>query len=167
LRHLRWLYQFPFLRLRDAENDFCSSFAGASLIFLDMMTGLRRGEMAGLKWEDIDFLNLQINVSRSVVEQHGGRCKTEISQQPVPIDEYIAADLLEWYRRTPYHAASDWVFATDSNRAGEKRGKQPLWLCKVMCYHVQPNARELGIDKRIGWHTFRRSAICKLLNMIV
>jgi integrase len=24
------------------------------LIFLDMMTGLRRGELAGLKWEDID-----------------------------------------------------------------------------------------------------------------
>jgi integrase len=44
-----------------------------------------------------------------------------------------------------------------SNRAGEKRGKQPLWLCKVMCYHVQPKARERGIDKRIGWHTFRRT----------
>ncbi len=115
------------------------------LIFLDMMTGLRRGELAGLKWEDIDFLNLQINVSRSVVEQHVGRCKTEISQKPVPIDEYIAADFLEWYRRTPYHAASDWVFATDSNRAGEKRGKQPLWLCKVMCCH----RRVKGV-KRLG-----------------
>src|SRR5258708_4640230 len=115
------------------------------LIFLDMMTGLRRGELAALKWEDIDFLNLQINVSRSVVEQHVGRCKTEISQKPVPIDEYIAADFLEWYRRTPYHAASDWVFATDSNRAGEKRGKQPLWLCKVMCCH----RRVKGV-KRLG-----------------
>jgi hypothetical protein len=30
----------------------------------------------------------------------------------------------------------------DSNRAGEKRGKQPLWLCKVMCYHVQPGHRQ-------------------------
>jgi len=56
------------------------------LIFLDMVTGLRRGELAGLKWEDIDFLNLQINVSRSVVEQHVGKCKTEVSQKPVPID---------------------------------------------------------------------------------
>jgi hypothetical protein len=34
------------------------------LIFLDMVTGLHRGELAGLKWADIDFLNLQINVSR-------------------------------------------------------------------------------------------------------
>lgn len=128
-----------------------------ALIFLDMVTGLRRGELAGLKWADIDFLNLQINVSRSVVDQHVGKCKTEVSHKPVPIDEYIAADLLEWYRHTPYHAPTDWVFATDSNRAGAKRGKQPLWLCKVMSYHIQPIARKLGITKRIGWHTFRRT----------
>jgi len=25
------------------------------LLFLDMTTGLRRGELAGLKWQDIDF----------------------------------------------------------------------------------------------------------------
>jgi hypothetical protein len=51
------------------------------LMFLDMVTGLRRGELAGLKWADIDFLNLQINVTRSVVDQHVGKCKTEISQK--------------------------------------------------------------------------------------
>jgi integrase len=113
--------------------------------------------LAGLKWTDIDFLNLQIDVSRSVVDQHVGRCKTEISQKQVPINEYIAADLLEWYRQTPYHPPTDWVFATDSNRAGEKRGKQPLWLSKVMGYHIQPVARKLGIQKRIGWHRFRRT----------
>jgi hypothetical protein len=43
-----------------------------------------------------------------------------------------------------------WVFATDSKRAGEKRGKQPLWLSNVMGYHIQPIARKLGIQKRIG-----------------
>jgi integrase len=49
------------------------------------------------------------------------------------------------------------VFATNSNRAGAKRGKQPLWLCKVMSYYIQPIAKRLGITKRIGWHTFRRT----------
>jgi integrase len=122
-----------------------------------MVTGLRRSELAGLKWEDVDFLDLHINVTRSVVDQHVGKCKTEVSQKPVPIDEWIAADLLEWYRQTPYRAPTDWVFATDSNRAGAKRGKQPLWLCKVMGYHIQPVARKLGIKKRIGWHTFRHT----------
>lgn len=127
------------------------------LLFLDMVTGLRRGELAGLKWQDVDFLNLQLDVNRSVVDQCVGKCKTEISQKPVPIDEHTAADLLEWYRETPFRAPGDWVFATNSNRAGEKRGKQPLWLCKVMSHHIQPVAKKLGIAKRIGWHTFRRT----------
>ena len=127
------------------------------LLFLDMVTGLRRGELAGLKWQDVDFLNLQLNVNRSVVDQHAGKCKTEISQKPVPIDDHMAAHLLEWYRETPFRAPGDWVFATNSNRAGAKRGKQPLWLCRVMSYHIQPIARKLGITKRIGWHTFRRT----------
>ena len=69
----------------------------------------------------------------------------------------MAADLLEWYRHTPYQAPADLVFATDSIRAGRKRGKQPLWLCKLMSYHIQPIATTLGIQKRIGWHTFRRT----------
>jgi integrase len=75
----------------------------------------------------------------------------------VPIDEYTAKDLLAWRRLTPYNKPGDWVFATDSARAGEKRGKQPLWLSKVMQYHIQPLVESLGINKRVSWHTFRRT----------
>ena len=31
-----------------------------TLVLLSMVTGLRRGERTGLKWQDIDFENLQI-----------------------------------------------------------------------------------------------------------
>lgn len=127
------------------------------LLFLDMATGLRRGELAGLKWQDIDFENLQIDVNKSVVSQIVGRCKTEASQKPVPLDEYTAQDLLAWYRFTPYHQPGDWVFASNSARAGKKRGKQPLWLQTIMRYHIQPVIKRLGIGKRVSWHTFRRT----------
>jgi integrase len=40
---------------------------------------------------------------------------------------------------------------------GKKRGNQPVWLSKVIQYHIQPAAKRLGITKRIGWHTFRRT----------
>ena len=59
--------------------------------------------------------------------------------------------------RHPYKDASDYAWATDSNRAGAKRGKQPVWLSTVMRYYIQPVARRLGITKRIGWHTFRHT----------
>lgn len=127
------------------------------LLFLDMVTGLRRGELTGIKWGDIDYENLLIDVQRSVVDQVVGRCKTEASKKPVPIDEFTAKDLRAWYLETPYREPTDWVFASNSSRAGEKRGKQPLWLSSIMRYHIQPVVQELGIQKRISWHTFRRT----------
>ena len=94
---------------------------------------------------------------RSVVDQVVGNVKTEASKRPIPIDPYIAEDLLSWYRTTKYSRPEDYVFATDAPRAGKKRGQQPVWLSKVMSYHIQPVAKRLGITKRIGWHTFRRT----------
>jgi integrase len=127
------------------------------LLFLDMTTGLRRGELAGLKWQDIDFENMQIDVNRSVVSQVVGRCKTEASQKPVPMDGCTAQLLQSWLQTTPYRNPEDWVFASNSSRAGEKRGKQPLWLQTIMRYHIQPVVERLGITKRVSWHTFRRT----------
>lgn len=128
-----------------------------ALVSLDMVSGLRRGELAGLKWRDIDFQVLEIDVSRSLVDQVVGKCKTEASQKPVPLDEYTAQDLLAWYRVTPYRDADDFVFASNSQRAGKKRGKQPVWLSSIMRYHIQPLVKRLGIQKRVSWHTFRHT----------
>ena len=127
------------------------------LLFLDMATGLRRGELAGVKWLDFDFVTFDIDVQRSVVDQVEGRCKTEASQKRIPLDEYTARDLLDWYRITLYRNPDDFVFAATSSRAGKKRGKQPVWLSTVMRYHIQPVIKELGINKRVTWHTFRRT----------
>ena len=56
------------------------------LVFLDMASGLRRGEVAGIKWRDFDFAALDINVQRSVENQIVGRFKTEASQKRIPLD---------------------------------------------------------------------------------
>ena len=58
---------------------------------------------------------------------------------------------------TPYKQPSDYVWATDANRAGAKRGKQPVWLSAVMRDYIQPAARKLGINKKMSWHTFRHT----------
>lgn len=127
------------------------------MVWVSMTTGLRRGELAGLKWCDVNFEKLTINLGRSVVDQEVGKVKTEASKKPIPIDPCVANDLLAWYRATKYAESDDYVFATDAARAGKMRGKQPLWLAKVMQYHIQPAVRKAGIDKNIGWHTFRHT----------
>jgi integrase len=128
-----------------------------AMVFLDMPSGLRRGELAGLKWGDFDFKNLHVSVTRSLVDQHVGPVKTEASRKLMPIDDYVAHDLLAWYEVTPYKKPSDYVWATDANCAGAKRGKQPVWLSTVMRDYIQPAAREVGINKRMSWHTFRHT----------
>jgi integrase len=128
-----------------------------AMVFLDMALGLRRGELAGLRWEDVNFEKLYLNVTRSVVDQQIGNTKTEVSRKPVPIDAYLAQDLLAWREQTPYKNPSDWVFATDSPRAGAGRGRQPLWLSTIMRHYIQPQARKLGINKKFSWHTFRHT----------
>jgi len=75
----------------------------------------------------------------------------------MPLDAYTAHDLMEWYRETPFRDSEDWVFASNSNQAGRKRGKQSLWLATIMRYRIQPAVKRLGINKRVSWHTFRRN----------
>src|SRR6202162_2653195 len=127
------------------------------LVWLDMTLGLRRGELAGLRWENIHFEELTVMAQRSIVDQVVGKVKTEASKRPIPIDPFIAEDLLLWYRTTKYNLPEDYVFATDAPRAGKKRGKQPVWLSKVMSYRIQPVAKRLGIAKRIGWDPLPRT----------
>jgi len=115
-------------------------------------TGLRISETLGLKWEDIDFVTGQANVLRSVVDGAVGRCKTEVSQQPVPLDGLTLEELQSWRTVTPYAAPSDWVFASD-----RVFGKMPVWAVSSLQKVLQPAARRAGIAKRIGWHMFRHT----------
>ena len=123
-----------------------------TLVLLAISTGLRQSEMFGLKWEDIDFTQENMNVTRSIVYGVVGPCKTEASQKPVPIHPFLSDALLEWRKRARYTAADDWVFA--SRRC---RGRRPYWGQAILRKYIRPVALRLGIQKRFGWHTFRHS----------
>lgn len=64
-----------------------------TLVVLDATTGLRKSELIGLKWSDVDFEKLEISVTRSVVGKVVGNCKTEASRKPVPLEPSVAEDL--------------------------------------------------------------------------
>jgi integrase len=68
----------------------------STLIFLVSVTGLRRGELFGLTWEDIDFPQSEIRVVRSVVDQIIGPPKTLASRRPVPMSQALAESLQVW-----------------------------------------------------------------------
>ena len=123
-----------------------------TLAVLDAATGLRVSELLALRWCDVDFENLQLRVTRAIWHQVLGNCKTEASAKPVPMDSYMAEDLLRWRRQSAYTSDDDYVFASET-----MRGKQPYWPDNLMKRHIQPIAKANGINKNIGWHTFRHS----------
>src|SRR5207248_320313 len=90
------------------------------LVLLDVATGLRQSELFALKWKDVDFKNKQLWVTRSIVQQVVGRCKTEASEKPVPLHDHLIRALRSWRRRTRYRTPEGWVFASPQNR-----GKSP------------------------------------------
>jgi len=61
-----------------------------TLVLLDAGTGLRMSELFVLKWRDINFQSKEISITRSIVFQVVGPCKTEASQKPIPLDAYLA-----------------------------------------------------------------------------
>jgi integrase len=122
------------------------------LVLLAVTTGLRRSELFALKWKDVDFHAKQIYVTRSIVQNVIGICKTESSQKPVPAHDELVEALGEWRRQTPYQSPEGWVFASPVNQ-----GRWPYLAQEIMRRHIRPVARKLGISKRIGWHTFRHT----------
>lgn len=59
------------------------------MVLVDAATGLRQSELFALKWKDVDFRNRQLWVTRSIVQQIVGNCKTEASQKPVPLHDHL------------------------------------------------------------------------------
>jgi integrase len=123
-----------------------------TLVLLAVSTGLRQSELFGLKWSDIDFDQGTMNVTRSIVYGVVGPCKTESSQKPVPVHPLLADALSEWRRLCTYTEPDDWVFASR-----RYRGRRPYWGQAILRKYVRPVAQRVGIQKCIGWHTFRHT----------
>jgi integrase len=122
-----------------------------TLVLLDAGTGLRMSELFALKWRDINFQSNEISITRSIVFQVVGPCKTEASQKPIPLDAYLAEALRTWREYTPYQKPDDWVFASPATS-----GKKPYWGQTIMRSFIRPAAVKIGIA-HIGWHTFRHT----------
>jgi integrase len=136
-----------------------------TVILVAAMTGLRKSEIMGLCWEDIDEKKSILKVRRSVyygraprLQADGpvealrytvGPTKTKGSKAEVPISPRVLAALLAL---KPKPAAAGWIF----------RKKGPLDIANLVSYHIAPKLAEAGIQWR-GYHAFRHG-VATLLN---
>jgi integrase len=115
-------------------------------------SALRRSEVRGLKWADLDLDKCWFNLQRGYVSKSETKMKTKASRKGMEMLPALAAALLVWRDHTPYNQDADWVFASPYTN-----GKRPYWPDSALKDHVKPAAVEAGVTKRVTWHTFRHS----------
>ena len=115
-------------------------------------SAVRRSEVRGLKWKDLDFSRLWFNLKRGVVRKLETDLKTRASRRGVPMLPELAEMLQNWRKQTPYPQDEDWVFASPYTD-----GQRPYWPESALVDHIRPAAKKARITKHIGWHTFRHS----------
>ena len=81
------------------------------LYYLDLATGLRRGELLGLKWTDVDFDRGVLKIQRAISRQNGNvveaPLKTKNAYRTLP----LSADAIDVLKAQKNKAgSSEWVF---------------------------------------------------------
>ena len=81
------------------------------LYYLDLATGLRRGELLGLKWTDIDLEHNAVKVQRAISRQNGKVVEAPLKTKNAYRTLHLSADaidvLIQQRRKT---GNSEWVF---------------------------------------------------------
>ena len=111
------------------------TYMGSIYIF-DLCTGMRLGELLGLKWSDIDFQNMELHVTRTLRKVKDpdnteeswhlefGSPKTAASERTIPLNETavkVLADVFAQQEKNQTKAGTayednDLVFATQLGR---------------------------------------------------
>jgi integrase len=101
------------------------------------MTGLRQGELLGLRWRDIDWGASRVRIRQSYVRGEFGRPKSKRSSRSVPLADRVAAELDRYFRDAAFQADDHLVFGNPltgkplARRAVLKRFKQNLARARV------------------------------------
>ena len=118
----------------------------ACMVWLLASTGLRIGELIGLRWDDLDLHNGVLHVRRGWYRGVLTECKTPKSRRVCYLNPRAVAMLHALPR---VGDASTFIFSDD--------GITPLDERTVLRHHLRSVLRKLGLYSRgAGWHSFRR-----------
>jgi len=112
------------------------------------MTGLRQGELIGLRWRDVDFDARKVRVVSPYVRGEFNDPKSEDSGRSVPMAKRVADALAELRERSLYPADNDLVF-------GHAETGHPLDRSKLVRRFKK--ALERAEVRRITFHELRHT----------
>jgi integrase len=125
-----------------------------TLLVLALATGMRQGEILGLRWRDIDLASGQIRVQNQMRQGELAELKTEQSRRVVALP-WIARQALLEHRKSRPVPMSDYVFTS-------RRGK-PI-LANYVRRHFKSLLTQAELSPSTRFHDLRHTAVSFMLN---
>jgi integrase len=119
-----------------------------TMVLIAVLTGLRIGEIIGLRWADVDLDRNELRVEQSVYRGSVGSPKTKGSRRTLPLPEAAVEALKQLAQRLPHGNPERPVFCSRKGTA--------LSDTNLLLRHLKPAGKKIGVPW-ISWHTFRRT----------
>ena len=120
----------------------------ASVVAIAVLTGLRIGEILGLRWKRIDLLGATLEVAENYSSGEFGSPKTKSSRRVIPISSALQRVLEDHRARVNPASPEELVFQTPKGT--------PLSDKNLYNRELAPACDRIG-QPRVSWHSFRHT----------
>jgi integrase len=146
--------EFDFLTFDEAERLLVAARTGpdkepwGTMILVALRTGMRRGELRGLRWTDVDLAAGRLVVKVAADDQGVLTPPKSGRSREIPLSSE-AVDALTWLRSSPYSGPlkSEHVFCRPDGK---------MWTQRQMENPLQYVCKRAGL-RSIGWHGLRHT----------
>jgi integrase len=119
-----------------------------TMVLVGILTGMRIGEILGLRRKDVKFGSVQIEIEQACYRGILGSPKTKGSRRTLPLPKVLVGPLARTCERSTRVGEEDLVFQT--------RNGTPFNDTNLLHHHLKPAGRQLGMPW-LSWHTLRRT----------
>jgi integrase len=126
--------------------------AARRMTVVALSTGLRRGELLGLRWKDVDLLERAVSVRQQFVRNEITTPKSRAGRRTVPLGP-VAADALEEQWKTSRHRADDSIVFSHPALG------TPLDPSKLSTYARKALTKANVTESFRPWHGLRHTAL--------
>ena len=119
-----------------------------TMVLLGLLTGMRVGEILGLRWQDVDLMACQLRIRQTICRGAINTPKTKGSWRLLPLPRTVVRALVIMRPASTQITDTTLVFSTAQ--------KTPLSDTNLLHRHLKPAGRKIGAPW-LSWHTLRRT----------
>jgi integrase len=135
----------------EAEHPWCQ--LAKAIVVTALGTGMRRGELIGLRWRAVNLLEAKIEVREAYVRGRFTTPKSKASRRVVELGPRTLSVLEEQWRQTAYRGDDDLVFAHPTKGT-------PVDASKLAKRYLKPALARAGIEKPFRpFHDLRHTSL--------